>query len=98
MTEFSQSRPIIHPGEHLKAELDDLGISIRAFARALDVPHNRLTAIIQGRRAITADTALRLAACLGTPAEAWLDLQKEWELRCAQEEHGEAILTRVTPL
>lgn len=98
MLQFTQSRSVRHPGEHLREELEDLGISVRALARALDVPHNRLIAILRGKRTITADTALRLAACLGTPAESWLDLQKAWDLQCAQEANGEEILERVTPL
>ncbi len=98
MMHFSQSRAVPHPGDQLRAEIEDLGISIRAFARALDVPHNRLTAILNGQRAITADTALRLSVCLGTPAEMWLDLQKQWDLQQAQSELGDTLLERVTPL
>ncbi len=98
MNQFSQSRAVPHPGEQLQAEIEDLGISIRAFARALDVPHNRLTAILSGERAITADTALRLSVCLGTPAEMWLDLQKQWELEQARATLGDTLFERVTPL
>jgi len=68
--------PPIHPGEYLRDELEDTGPSIRELADALGVPHNRIAAILRGQRAVTADTALRLAAYFGTSAEVWLNLQK----------------------
>ena len=61
--------PPIHPGEYLRDELEELDISARAFADALGVPHNRIAAILRGDRAVTADTALRLAAWFGTSAD-----------------------------
>jgi addiction module HigA family antidote len=81
----------IHPGEHLKEELDALGMSAAELARQLDVPTNRITAILNGRRAITGDTALRLSHFFGTSAEFWLNLQSLYELRLAQKKVGKAI-------
>src|SRR5271166_4867549 len=62
----------IHPGEHLAEELKELRMSAAELARQLDVPTNRITEILNGRRAITGDTALRLAHFFGTTAEFWL--------------------------
>lgn len=80
-----------HPGAHLAEELTELNMSAAALARRLDVPTNRITAILNGRRAITADTALRLAHFFGTSAEFWLNLQKIHDLRLAQERAGDEI-------
>jgi addiction module HigA family antidote len=74
----------IHPGEHLAEELKELGMSAAELARKLDVPTNRITGILNGQRAITGDTALRLAHFFGTSAEFWLNLQTLYELRIAQ--------------
>jgi addiction module HigA family antidote len=76
----------IHPGEHLAEELRELGMSAAELARRLDVPTNRVTEIQNGRRAITGDTALRLAHFFGMTAEFWLNLQSLFELRLAQKE------------
>jgi antitoxin HigA-1 len=65
----------IHPGEHLAVELKELGLSAAELARRLDVPTNRITGILNGQRAITGDTALRLGHFFGTSAEFWLNLQ-----------------------
>ncbi len=81
----------IHPGEHLAEELKELGISASELARRLDVPTNRVTGILNGRRAITGDTALRLAHFFGTTAEFWLNLQSLYELRVAQKKVGKSI-------
>jgi len=81
----------IQPGEHLAEELKDLGMSAAKLARQLDVPTNRVTEILNGRRAITGDTALRLAHFLGTTAEFWLNLQSLYEIRVAQEKAGKSI-------
>lgn len=83
--------PAIHPGKHLAEELQELGMSATALARQLNVPTNRITAILNGQRAITGDTALRLAHFFGTSAEFWLNLQKLYELRLAEEKVGNAI-------
>ena len=81
----------IHPGEHLAEELKELGMSAAELARQLDVPTNRVTEILNGRRAITGDTALRLAHFLGTTAEFWLNLQSLYEIRIAQKKAGKSI-------
>lgn len=81
----------IHPGEHLAEELSVLGMSAAELARQLDVPTNRVTEILNGRRAITGDTALRLAHFFGTTAEFWLNLQSLYELRIAQKKVGRSI-------
>ena len=79
------------PGEHLKEEMSELGMSAADLARKLDVPTNRITAILKGQRAITGDTALRLAHFFGMSAEFWLNLQSLYELRLAQQKAGKAI-------
>jgi addiction module HigA family antidote len=81
----------IHPGEHLAEELKALNMSAAELARQLDVPTNRITQILNGTRAITGDTALRLAHFFGTSAEFWLNLQSLYELRLAQEKAGRSI-------
>ena len=81
----------IHPGEHLAEELKELGMSAAELARQLDVPTNRVTEILNGTRAITGDTALRLAHFLGTTAEFWLNLQSLYEIRVAQKKAGKSI-------
>jgi antitoxin HigA-1 len=81
----------IHPGEHLAEELKVLGMSAAELARQLDVPTNRITEILNGRRAITGDTALRLAHFFGTTAEFWLNLQSLYEVRLAEQKAGKSI-------
>jgi antitoxin HigA-1 len=81
----------IHPGEHLSEELQTLGMSAAELARKLDVPTNRITQILNGQRAITGDTALRLAHFFGTSPEFWLNLQSLYELRLAQQKAGKTI-------
>ena len=81
----------IHPGEHLAEELSELGMSAAELARQIDVPTNRITEILNGRRAITGDTALRLAHFFGTTAEFWLNLQTLYEIRLAEQKSGNSI-------
>jgi addiction module HigA family antidote len=81
----------IHPGEHLAEELKEMGISAAEFSRQISVPTNRVTQILNGRRSITGDTALRLAHFFGTSAEFWLNLQSLYEIRLAQQKSGPAI-------
>jgi addiction module HigA family antidote len=81
----------IHPGKHLAEELKELGMSAAELARKLDVPASRMTGILNGQRAITGDTALRLAHFFGTSAEFWLNLQSLYELRVAQKKLGQSI-------
>jgi antitoxin HigA-1 len=86
----------IHPGEHLAEELRELGMSATELARRLEVPTNRITEIVNGRRAITGDTALRLAHFFGTTPEFWLNLQSLYEIRIARQKSGKAIRTLPT--
>jgi len=83
--------PAIHPGEHLAEELRELEMSAAELARQIEVPTNRITEILNGRRAITGDTALRLAHFFGTTAEFWLNLQSLYEIRIAQRRVGKSI-------
>src|SRR5688572_10581440 len=77
----SRPAPPVHPGEVLRAEfLDEIGISAYALAKALRVPSNRITAILNGERAITAETALRLARFFGTTDCFWMNLQTNYDL------------------
>jgi antitoxin HigA-1 len=85
------SRTAIHPGEHLAEQLEVLGMSAAELARHLKVPTNRITEILNGRRAVTGDTALRLGHFFGTSPEFWLNLQKIYELRQAEKKTGETI-------
>ncbi len=82
---------VVHPGEHLSEELSELDMSAAELARQLSVPTNRITEILNGRRAITGDTALRLAHFFGTSAEFWLNLQSLYEIRIAQRKAGKSI-------
>jgi antitoxin HigA-1 len=81
----------IHPGEHLAEELEAMGMSAAEFSRQISVPTNRVTQILNGRRSITGDTALRLAHFFGTSAEFWLNLQSLYEIRLAKQRSGTAI-------
>ncbi|MGH9962370.1 MAG: HigA family addiction module antitoxin, partial [Pyrinomonadaceae bacterium] len=81
----------IHPGEHLAEELEALGMSAAELARKLQVPTNRITGILNGQRAITGDTALRLGHFFGTSPEFWLNLQSLYELRLAEQKAGKSI-------
>jgi addiction module HigA family antidote len=92
------ARATIHPGEHLSEQLEELKMSASELARQIKVPTNRVTQILKGERAITGDTALRLGHFFGTSAEFWLNLQKTYELRIAEQQTGTAIkaLPRLT--
>lgn len=81
----------VHPGQILKEELDGLGVTLTEFARQIDVPANRISQIISGRRAVTGDTALRFGHWFGTEPQFWLNLQGAWELRLAEEKAGATI-------
>lgn len=90
-------RPV-HPGEILREEvLKPLDISANRLAQALQVPTNRISEILAGRRALTADTALRLAQYLGTSAEFWLGLQSEFDLDTARLNAAKRIAREVLP-
>ncbi len=89
-------RPV-HPGEILKEELEELGLSATALADALSVPVNSITAILKRQDSVTADMALRLSRYFGTSPELWLNLQKSFELRVAEIELGSEISKQVQP-
>lgn len=90
--------PLSTPGDILRREfMEPLGLSANALAHALHVPPNRVSTILQGRRAITADTALRLARYFGSSAEFWLNLQTDYELRMVRREKNSIICHEVNP-
>jgi len=84
-------RSAIHPGEHLAEQLEALGMSAAELGRQLRVPTNRITAIVNGQRAITGDSALRLGHFFGNSPQFWLNLQAVYELRVAQQKAGPVI-------
>src|SRR5215472_4953772 len=94
-----RKRPIypIHPGEIVADELAELHKSPTELARELHVPANRITQLVAGKRAMTADTALRLERWLGVSAAFWMNLQKRYELDVARERSAE-ILKMIEPL
>ena len=96
MSVSNGTRPV-HPGEILGEELQELGLSANALAKALGVPTNRITAILKGQRGIMADTALRLSRYFGTTPQLWQNLQNAFELRVAGMESGKDITERVEP-
>jgi antitoxin HigA-1 len=96
MTE-NRMRPI-HPGEIIKEDLmTPRGLSANALAKALHVPANRITSILNARRGVTADTALRLAHYTGTSAAFWMNLQSAYDLRTTERERGAEIAKTVRP-
>jgi addiction module HigA family antidote len=89
--------PPIHPGELLRDELNEIGVSLNELARALRVPMNRISAVANGKRAITVDTAMRLARYFGTSPQYWLNLQIAYDLEIAAREMREQIEREVLP-
>jgi addiction module HigA family antidote len=85
------SRSPIHPGEILADELKEVGVTPSELARQIQVPANRISEIIRGRRSITGDTALRLGHWFGASPQFWINLQTAYDLRLATEQAGEAI-------
>ncbi|MGE4251306.1 MAG: HigA family addiction module antitoxin [Parvibaculaceae bacterium] len=85
------ARPPIHPGEILADELREIGITPTELSRQIDVPANRITQIIHGRRGITGDTALRLGHWFGMSAQFWLNLQSAYDIRVARQKAGRDI-------
>jgi len=85
------ARTPIHPGEHLAEELHALNMSAAELGRQIKVPTNRVTEILNAQRAITGDTALRLAHFFGTSAQFWLNLQSLYDLRVAEQKPGKVI-------
>ena len=90
--------PPIHPGEILREEfLAPLGMSSRELALALRVPATRMNDIVNEKRGITADTALRLSRYFRTSSKFWMNLQASWELEVAEDELGPAVRREVLP-
>lgn len=85
------TRPVAHPGKALAEKLEALGVTPTELARQIDVPPNRISQIINGKRAITGDTALRLAHWFKTTPEFWLSLQNAHDIREAQQSAGRDI-------
>lgn len=81
----------VHPGEILKDELEELNVTPTEFARQIDVPPNRVSQIIAGKRAVTGDTALRFGHWFGTDPQFWLNLQSAYEIRIAEGKAGREI-------
>jgi addiction module HigA family antidote len=97
MTPINRMRPV-HPGEILREDfLGPLEMSVNALAQALRVPATRLHEIVKERRAVTPDTALRLARYFGGDAQSWLNLQASYDLKVAERELGPAIESEVKP-
>lgn len=90
-------RPPIHPGEHLRIDLEEAGVSQAQLAREIRVPKNRISMIIRGERSISADTALRLSRWMGTTPEYWLNLQAAYDIRVAKQEIGKMVEETITP-
>lgn len=89
--------PVAHPGRLLKRELDARGLSANRLALDLGVPSGRITDILNGRRSITADTAVRLGRFFDNSPQFWLDLQSQYDIAVVEREHGEEIAQRVRP-
>lgn len=88
----------VHPGVVLREEfLEPLGVTAYRLAKAIGVPKNRVTGIVNGDRALTSDTALRLARFFGTSAEFWVNLQSAYELELTRRDHGDEILASIEP-
>lgn len=90
------ARTPIHPGEILADELEELGVSPTELSRQIRVPANRISQIINGKRSITGDTALRLAHWFGTSPQFWMNLQALYDVRIAEEDAGTEIKTLPT--
>jgi addiction module HigA family antidote len=91
------SVPSVHPGRFLRRELEARGLSANRLALDLGVPSGRITDILNGRRSISADTAVRLGRYFGNSPQFWLDLQSQFDLSVVQRERGEEIARRVRP-
>ncbi|MDC7790010.1 HigA family addiction module antitoxin [Rhodoplanes sp. TEM] len=89
--------PAVHPGRLLKRELVARGISANRLALDLGVPSGRITDILNERRSISADTAVRLGRWFGNPPQFWLDLQGQYDIAVVEKEHGAEIARRVRP-
>lgn len=96
---FKKGMRPVHPGEVLLEDyLKPMGVSVNALAKALHVPYSRLRNVVDGKRGVTADTALRLERYFGSEAQGWLNLQSAYDLRIAEKVAGKTIAMDVTPL
>ena len=82
---------VVHPGEILRDELAEFGVSPTAFARQIDVPPNRVSQIIAGKRSVTGDTALRFGHWFGVDPQFWLNLQTQFDLAAAERRAGAVV-------
>jgi antitoxin HigA-1 len=89
--------PVVHPGRLLKRELNARALSANRLSLDLGVPSGRITDILNGRRAITADTAVRLGRYFGNSAQFWLDLQSQYDIAVVEKERGSEITRQVRP-
>jgi len=89
--------PVVHPGRLLKRELSARTLSANRLALDLGVPSGRITDILNGRRSITADTAVRLGRYFCNSAQFWLDLQSQYDIAVIERDHGDEIARRVRP-
>jgi len=98
MARNTKTTPPIHPGETLREDfLKPLGLTVHRLAMELTVPATRVNDIVRGKRAITADTALRLARYFGTRPQFWMNLQANYDLELAQDARGGEIADRIRP-
>ena len=96
---FKNGMRPVHPGEVLLEDyIKPMGISVRALSLALHVPYSRLREIVDGKRGISADTALRLERYFGSEAQGWLNLQSAYDLRVAERESAKLIFRQIAPL
>ena len=82
---------VVHPGEILRDELAELGVSQTEFARQINVPPNRVSQIIAGKRSVTGDTALRFGHWFGVEPQFWLNLQAQFDLAVAERRVGNSV-------
>jgi len=98
MAKTKKTIPAIHPGETLREDfLKPLGLTANRLAIALQVPVTRVNDIVRGKRAITADTALRLGVYFGTTPQFWMNLQANYDLELVEDERGVEIADRIRP-
>jgi addiction module HigA family antidote len=90
--------PLTHPGEHLREAMDDWGLTQYRLAKELGVQQTRIMEIVKGRRALSADTALRLGRLFDTSPDYWMNLQINYDLAVARRAQGEKIDEQVKPL
>jgi addiction module HigA family antidote len=90
--------PPVHPGEILKETLDEMGISMNRLSKEIHVPANRISSIVAGQRAITGETALRLARYFGTTPEYWLNMQARYDMETARDQWEDRVKSEVRPL